>query len=58
MFIVIAVLSLSPSIAEMQTESSAMPDARLEEATELMMRFAERTGLNSERPPRRWGDEN
>jgi hypothetical protein len=38
----------------MQTESSAMPDARLEEATELMMRFAERTGLNSERPPRRY----
>ena len=52
--IVIAVVFLTPSIADPQTVLSAMPDQRIEEAAELMMGFAERTGLTSEQPPQRY----
>ncbi len=52
--IVVAVLSLTPSMADPQTVLSTMPDPRIEEATEFMMRFAERTGLTSEHSPQRY----
>ncbi len=51
---VIALLLFAPSMVDAQTVLSATPDKRIEEATELMMRFAERTGLTSEHPPRRY----
>ncbi len=53
-FIVVAVLSLTPSMVDPQTVLSAMPDRRIEEASEIMMRFSERTGLTSEHSPQRY----
>jgi len=40
--------------ADTQTESRTMPDPRIEEAIALMNEFAQRTGLTSKQPPRRY----
>ena len=50
----IAVLLLASSVASAQTGNRNVPDSRTEEAIAFMTNFAERTGLASERPPRRY----
>jgi hypothetical protein len=53
--IVGAVLSLFAATAYPQEELEAMPDQRIQQAIELMLGFAERTGLSgAQRPPRRY----
>jgi hypothetical protein len=51
---VIAVLSLASAAAGAQEETGNMPDSRTKEAIALMMGFADRTGLTSERPQQRY----
>ena len=53
-WLMIALLWLTPSITNAQTASKAMSDPRTEEAIALMMRFAERTGIDSDRPQQRY----
>jgi hypothetical protein len=45
---------MASSLVNAQTESRNMPDSRIEEAISLMQDFAERTGLVSKRPERRY----
>lgn len=45
---------LASAMAGAQTESGTMTDPRIEEAIALMNGFADRTGLTSEQPPRRY----
>ncbi|MEA2093508.1 MAG: hypothetical protein U9P11_02960 [Pseudomonadota bacterium] len=52
--LLIILLPLAPALAGAQTEVGTMPDPRIEEAIALMNAFAERTGLVSEQPPRRY----
>jgi hypothetical protein len=49
-----AILSLALSVAGTQEESVNMPDPRIQEAVALMRGFAERTGLTSQHPPKRY----
>jgi len=42
------------TVADARTETSPMPDSRIQEAITLMNAFAERTGLTSAEPPRRY----
>jgi len=53
-YLLIGVLVLVAGIAGAQEESKSMLDPRIEEADALMMGFAERTGLTSQRPPQRY----
>jgi hypothetical protein len=46
--------ALVPALTSAQTEDAVMPDPRIEEAGALMHAFAERTGLTSGQPPRRY----
>lgn len=56
--LVFVLLSLAPVVANAQEESMNMLDPRREEAIALMLSFAQRTGLDSDRPQRRylWAD--
>ena len=51
---VIVLLALAPQIAGTQEESMSRPDQRTAEAIALMEDFAQRTGLDSDRPPVRY----
>lgn len=51
---VIALLWLAPAIANAQEKSTNMPDPRTAEAIILMLSFAQRTGLDAGRPPKRY----
>jgi hypothetical protein len=46
--------SITSAMAGVSTESRAMSHPRIEEAITLMNHFAERTGLTSQQPPRRY----
>lgn len=50
----IALLLLDPSATGATGDSNNMPDTRIEEAGKLMRDFARRTGLDSDRAPRRY----
>jgi hypothetical protein len=50
----IVLLSLVPMVTSANEESKNMPDPRMADASTLMLSFARRTGLNSDRPPRRY----
>ncbi|WP_442498895.1 hypothetical protein [Methylobacter sp. sgz302048] len=52
--LMILFLALATAVANPQEEARTMPDSRVREAIELMTGFAERTGLSSERPQRRY----
>ena len=54
LYLLIVLLPLAPGPAGAQTESGTMPDPRTGEAITLMNAFAERTGLISAQPPRRY----
>ena len=51
---VIVLLSLGPATTNAQEESMSVSDPRTAEASALMLSFARRTGLDSDRPPRRY----
>jgi hypothetical protein len=51
---VIVLLSFAPGIASAQEKATNMPDPRTAEAITLMLSFAERTGLDTDRPPQRY----
>ncbi|MGD2136872.1 MAG: hypothetical protein PVJ66_02250 [Gammaproteobacteria bacterium] len=53
-YLLLVLVSHAPGFAPAQTETEAMPEPRIEEAIALMNAFAERTGLTSGRPPRRY----
>ena len=44
----------SPTPTHSGSEGAAVDDARLREAREVMLRFADATGLSSDRPARRY----
>jgi hypothetical protein len=46
--------SLMPTVATAQQGAERLPETNIQDAISLMMSFAERTGLNSARPPRRY----
>lgn len=50
----IVLLSLVPSVTCASEESGIMPDPATTDASTLMLAFARRTGLDSDRPPRRY----
>jgi len=52
--LMILFLSLATAVASPQEEARPMPDSRVREAIELMDGFAERTGLSSGHPQRRY----
>ncbi len=51
---VVAALWLATSLVSAELEIKSMTDLRTKEAIDIMLRFAERTGLNSDCPPRRY----
>jgi len=53
-FLLIVLLPFTSAQADAQTEAGTMPDPRIDEAITLMNNFAERTGLASEQPRRRY----
>lgn len=53
-WVAIVILVLVSTLAGAATELSKMTNSRTKEATALMMDFAERTGLTSERTPQRY----
>ena len=53
-FLLIVLLPITSAQAGVQKEAGSMPDPRIDEAIALMNNFAERTGLASERPRRRY----
>ena len=52
--LLIAFFPLASAMAGAHTESETLTDPRIEEAIAFMNNFAERTGLTSEQPPRRY----
>jgi len=50
----IMLLSLVPLVTSANEELMSMPDRRTADASTLMLSFAQRTGLDSDRPPRRY----
>jgi hypothetical protein len=52
--LMILFLALATAVSNPQEEARTMPDSRVREAIELMTGFAERTGLSSDRPQRRY----
>ena len=50
----IVLLSLVPLVTSANEELMYMPDPRTADASILMLSFAQRTGLDSDRPPRRY----
>ena len=50
----IVLLSFVPLVTSANEESKNMPDTRISDASALMLGFAERTGLDSDSPPRRY----
>ncbi len=53
-FLLIVLLSLTPAQAGTQTDAGTMPNPRINEAITLMNNYAERTGLASQQPRRRY----
>jgi hypothetical protein len=51
---IIVFIALAPEPAALQTEPGRMTDTRTQEAIELMRAFADRTGLTSAQPSRRY----
>ena len=50
----IVLLSLVPLVTSANEELMSMPDPRTADASILMLSFAQRTGLDSDLPPRRY----
>jgi len=53
-FLLIVLLPLTSAQVGAQTEAGTMPDPRIDEAIALMNKYADRTGLVSEQPRRRY----
>jgi hypothetical protein len=53
-YLLIVLLPFIPAQASAQTEAGTMTDPRIDEAIALMTNYAERTGLTSEQPRRRY----